>query len=242
MPDNSYSVVIPAYNEAKWLPETLAALTPIMRTVQIPGEVIVVDNNSTDQTARIARDFQARVVFEPFNQISRARNAGARAAEGTFLIFLDADTLPSQRLIQTALHYLAAGACGGGIQVAPRETPSMVVRQTLHFWNRISAAFDLAAGCFIFCLRRGFEDIGGFSESVYAGEEILFSRKMRAWGKKRKLPFRIITHFQVLTSLRKARWLSLRQIFQLMLILLCPLALRIRALCGFWYRRRPEER
>ncbi len=241
MKNNAYSVVIPAYNEEKWLPVTLGALNRRMAAVDLPGEVIVVDNNSKDETAQIARRYNARVVFEPVNQISRARNAGARAARGVYLIFLDADTVPSQRVLQAALSSLASGTCcGGGTRVASVEPTSALARLSLAFWNRLSSALGLAAGCFIFCLREGFDAIGGFSERVYAGEEIFFSRKMSAWGKKRGMTFRIMTEFRVFTSMRKVQWLSLFQALQLVLILACPLALRIRALCAFWYRRPPN--
>ena len=47
----SYSVIIPAYNEESFLPGTLAGLKSAMATVQLPGEIIVVDNDSTDNTA-----------------------------------------------------------------------------------------------------------------------------------------------------------------------------------------------
>ncbi len=77
------SVVIPCYNEE----EGIARVIPSLPTSV--DEVIVVDNNSTDKTAQIAEGFGARVVFEPINQISRARNSGARAADGRYLVFLD---------------------------------------------------------------------------------------------------------------------------------------------------------
>ena len=62
-------------------------------------ELIVCDNNSTDRTAEIARNAGARVVFEPVNQIARARNRGAAAATGDWLIFVDADSHPSAGLV-----------------------------------------------------------------------------------------------------------------------------------------------
>ena len=76
----TYAVVIPAYNEASHLPATLAAVGEAMRQIPQHGVLIVVDNNSTDATAAVAKAHGATVVFEPHNQISRARNAGARAA------------------------------------------------------------------------------------------------------------------------------------------------------------------
>jgi len=82
-----YSIIIPAYNEEDWLSRTLSALDEAMGTLSLRGEVIVVDNNSSDRTPQIARQHNARVVFEPVNQISRARNTGARAAKGRYFIF-----------------------------------------------------------------------------------------------------------------------------------------------------------
>ncbi|NQZ69946.1 MAG: glycosyltransferase, partial [Lentisphaeria bacterium] len=95
-----YSVIIPAYNEEKLLPDTLASLKEKMSDVtDYSGEIIVVDNNSTDATAEVAKAAGAIVVFEEHRQIARARNAGGQIAKGRYLIFLDADTLPTDGLI-----------------------------------------------------------------------------------------------------------------------------------------------
>ena len=72
------AVLIPCYNEEL----TIRGVVESFRA-QLPGaRILVFDNNSTDRTAAIARAAGARVVFEPVNQISRARNAGAAAATG----------------------------------------------------------------------------------------------------------------------------------------------------------------
>ncbi len=78
------SVVVPAFNEERLLGATLEAIRTAARAFDDRGgwELIVCDNNSTDRTAGIARAAGARVVFEPHNQISRARNRGAAAASG----------------------------------------------------------------------------------------------------------------------------------------------------------------
>ena len=71
-----YSIIIPAYNESRYLPDTLENIHQAMASIRLQGEVIVTDNNSTDNTAELAQQQGATVVFEPVNQISRARNAG----------------------------------------------------------------------------------------------------------------------------------------------------------------------
>ena len=236
--DVLYSIIIPAFNEENWLPQILPRLKAAMATCKAPGEIIVVDNNSSDNTPRIALEHGARIIFEPYNQISRARNTGARAARGRYFIFLDADTLLPAGLLTAALDNLAGGACcGGGALVSSLETPQAIVRHSMNLWNRFSRAFHLAAGCFIYCLRQGFEETGGFSEKVYASEEIWFSRKLKAWGKSKGLKFKIITNPPIITSARKLQWFSPLQLVLLSLITFFPMALRLRPLCSFWYRR-----
>jgi glycosyltransferase involved in cell wall biosynthesis len=236
--DIKYSVIIPAYNEESWLPQTLTRLQTTMADSGLPGEIIVVDNNSIDKTAQIAAAHGARVIFEQRNQISRARNTGAGAARGDYFIFLDADTLLPTGLLKTALKNLESGTCcGGGAWVSSLETPPPAARRSISFWNRLSRAFDWAAGCFIYTLRQGFETVGGFSEKVYASEEIWFSRQLRAWGKSKGLTFRIIRNPPIVTSVRKLNGFTPRQALLLVLILLFPLALRSRGLCSFWYFR-----
>ena len=76
--DVDYSVIVPAYNEAVLLPATLTALKEAMAESSLRGEIIVTDNNSTDTTADIAKQFGAQVVFEPVNQISQIGRASCR--------------------------------------------------------------------------------------------------------------------------------------------------------------------
>ena len=111
----SYSVIIPAYNEEALLADTISEIRRGMHDLlPIDGEMIVVDNNSADSTPKIAMDAGARVVFEPINQISRARNAGAREAKGKYLFFVDADTVVPFPLLKKSLSLMIAGEIGAG--------------------------------------------------------------------------------------------------------------------------------
>jgi glycosyltransferase involved in cell wall biosynthesis len=235
----SYSIIIPAYNEEAWLPTTLEALEKAMKVTDMPGEVIVVDNNSTDRTPEIAREYNARLVFEPVNQISRARNAGAKVARGRYLIFLDADTILPPVLLQIALANLSNGTCcGGGALVALDRPLDIFAKNLVNLWNWISMKHRMAAGSFIYCLREAFEGAGGFSETVYAGEEIRFSRQLRLWGSERGMTFQIIMDPPVVTSGRKLDWFSpVQQVLLLLMMVLYPLVVRSRSLCSFWYTR-----
>ncbi|MGR9089087.1 MAG: glycosyltransferase [Gammaproteobacteria bacterium] len=232
-----YSVIVPAYNEAAFLPLTLQSISSAMRTLTQPGEMIVVDNNSTDDTAEVARSLGAHVVFEPINQISRARNAGAAAARGKFFIFIDADTEVSVEVLGQALDKLTAAAvCGGGATVAMNH-PHWFPVCVLACWNFFSGITRLAAGCFLFCRRDAFEACGGFSEKVYASEELWLSMALARWGRRRGLGF-IILRESVSTSARKVDWLSAGAITrQVLIFLLFPLAVRSKRFCGAWYVR-----
>ncbi|MEE8141823.1 MAG: glycosyltransferase, partial [Planctomycetota bacterium] len=86
------SIIIPAFNEEKEIGPCLESVSQACADHPDSPEIIVVDNNSDDATATIARDSGASVVYEPINQISRARNRGARRATGEWLLFIDADS------------------------------------------------------------------------------------------------------------------------------------------------------
>ena len=191
------SFVVPAYNEERCLPATLAAIHDAARALALDYEVVVADDGSTDATAAIAAAAGARVVPVAHRQIARTRNAGARAAAGERLIFVDADTRVDAGVVRAAMAALDAGAAGGGATpvfdaLAPRWAPPMMraVVGTMRF-------LGLAAGCFVFCRRDAFEAVGGFDERHFAGEEIMLSRALRRHGRF------VILREPVVTSSRK---------------------------------------
>ena len=237
------ALIIPAYNEEAYLSATLASAKTAL--ADFDSQLIVVDNNSTDNTPEIAREHGATVIFEPVNQIARARNAGAhhaiasgRAPEA--LVFLDADThLPVETLVQAMEHLRSREICGGGaIIISDRPFP-VFVRGMLATWNRTSTSLGLAAGSFLFCPAQAFLDTGGFDERVFAGEEIWFSRALKKWGRNnRRRHFPIVSAPPVITSARKGDMFGSPVIaLQLFAILLCPWITRSRRLCPVWYQR-----
>ncbi|MFH7326255.1 glycosyltransferase [Desulfurivibrio sp. C05AmB] len=239
-PPPVYALIIPAFNEAEELPVTLAAVRRAMAAQNLPGECIVVDNNSTDATAEVAKACGAdRVVHEPVNQIARARNAGAAASGAEFLIFVDADTRIEAALLTGALHLLRSGRCAGGGAVVRFEGETKIVgRWAIKLWEWISRLTRTAAGSFFFCRRDAFAAVGGFDVRLYATEEVWLSRRLRQWGRLRGQTFAIITDPPVWTSARKLQWYSSPRILGwIIFMLLMPIAVRSRRLCGFWYKR-----
>lgn len=93
------SVVIPAYNAARTLAQTLSALQSVQPA---PLEIIVVDDGSTDDTARIAESFGVRVLAEGKNAgAATAKNRGAKCARGEIILFTDSDILlPPDVIVQ----------------------------------------------------------------------------------------------------------------------------------------------
>lgn len=90
------SVVIPTLNEGKYLETTLFHLRQLK-----PYEIIVADSHSEDGTARIAKKYGARIVYAKRGAASYGRNAGAKAARGDVLLFLDADTIIFPNMLDT---------------------------------------------------------------------------------------------------------------------------------------------
>lgn len=232
------SVVVPAFNEERLLPATLGHLHGGLDVAARRGwssELIVCDNNSTDRTSEIARLAGARVVFEPVNQISRARNAGASAASGDWLLFVDADSSPSRELVEDVLDAIESGRCvGGGCTVTLPLAP-LGVRAWVAAWNLTSRTMRWAAGSFVFCEAAAFRAVGGFSEELYAAEEIDFSRRIKARFPGRD--FIILHRHPLATSGRKVELYSAREqlAFTWKMLTAGRRTLRSREACSMWY-------
>jgi glycosyltransferase involved in cell wall biosynthesis len=201
------SIVIPAFNEEKLLGDTLqasrAATDAFMRR-DWGVELIVCDNNSTDATARISRAAGARVVFEPVNQIARARNTGAAHATGDWILFIDADCRPTPGLFADVAEAIGSGSwlAGGSTLEIPGQHPTAA--RLLRIWNVVSRTFRLAAGSFIFCDAEAFREVGGFNQELYAGEEIDLFRRLKRAARARGLTIDILHGNPLRTSDRKA--------------------------------------
>lgn len=230
-----YSIIVPAFNEGQMISGCLRSLLHVMECVSAPGELIVVDNNSTDDTAKIAESLGARVVFEEHRQIARARNAGAKNARGKFLFFVDADTQISPELFMGALARLKTDkVVGGGARVEFDTVPSFWGKVLLRFWLTISKVAKFAAGCFVFCRCEAFFAVGGFDEKVFASEELGLSRRLRLFGRKNRRRFEIIDMPGIKTSGRKNKE-TLMVFLTIVVFMLFPAAVRFRSLCFLWY-------
>ena len=112
------SFIVPAYNEEHELSDTLAAIREAASGATQPYEIIVVDDASTDATPKIASRAGAKVIPINRRQIAAARNAGARAAQGEYLFFIDADTRINRAHVSGGIAALEGGYAGGSARVA----------------------------------------------------------------------------------------------------------------------------
>src|SRR3989339_1729552 len=100
------SVIIPVYNEQKYITNCLNGL--IDQDV-IPDEIIVVDNNCTDKTIEIVNEYKnIKVISEKNQGIAYARNAGFKAAKGDLLVKVDADTVLTKQYIRNLKNVFAS--------------------------------------------------------------------------------------------------------------------------------------
>ena len=230
------SFIVPAYNEEHELPATLAAIHSAAEAAALPYEIVVADDDSTDETAEIARHAGARVVPVRRRQIAAARNAGARAARGNVFFFVDADTRITSTHVIEAVEVLNAGVAGGSARVAIGEEIPRWARIFVYLFSKIYFAANLGAGAFLFTSRDFFERAGGFDEQYFAGEEIYFSQALKKLGR-----FTLLSE-PVVTSGRKLRIYSGRQILlrSIQIVLGGKGAVRSRAKLDLWYGGRRE--
>ncbi len=228
------SFVIPAHNEEALLGRTVARIAQVATDVVDAHEIIVADDGSTDATARVAADHGARVVRIERRQIAAARNAGARAARGEMLVFVDADTLISRDLLGKAVEAVARGAVGGGALVSFDEAVGAWARCMSASWNVLSRVAHVAAGCFIFVRRDAFDAVGGFDERLFAGEELTLSHDLKQLGRF------IILPSMARTSARKVATHTLWETIRLFVRLARTGAdgLQQREGLDYWYKRR----
>jgi GT2 family glycosyltransferase len=197
-------------------------------------EIVVANDASTDETASLARAEGAHVIDVALRHIAAVRNAGARAATGERLVFVDADTKIDAALLAAAIAQLDAGAVGGGAGVRYDEAVPRWAVVATRLFMRGMRAMRYAAGCFVYCRRDAFERVGGFDERYFAAEEIALSRALKKQGRFVVLPLAVVT------SARKLEGRSPWHLLWLMakMGVRGPWALRKREHLDFWYRDR----
>ncbi|MFL6467872.1 MAG: glycosyltransferase, partial [Pyrinomonadaceae bacterium] len=198
------SVIIPAYNEEKLLPDTLGRIKAALERLKSESELIVVDNESTDRTREIAESFGALVLTEPVKNIGAIRNTGAKAAKGEILIFFDADTFVSPNLPAVINEKMQDPKCfGGAVDVDYGEFERWWLKFMKRAWKFWGPVFNMKQGAAQFCRKDVFEAIGGYDETIYLGEDIDIYWRLTKYAKQNGGFLSFIEDPKVITSPRR---------------------------------------
>ncbi|UCF58284.1 MAG: glycosyltransferase [Candidatus Bathyarchaeota archaeon] len=198
------SVVIPAFQEEKYIAATLSRLVNIDHLV----EIIVVDGGSKDKTVEIAKRFTDKVYVLRKRGIARARNYGAERACGDVLVFLDADVVTTtdfvEKVLETFSDSTVVGATCSIMPVKPRfhEKVFFYLHNSL---TRILTRFKPHSRGEFFVVRRSeFLKVSGFNESLPCSEDHELAFRLSKRGR-----FVFIKDLTVYESLRRFRKLGL---------------------------------
>ncbi len=200
-----FSVVVPAYNEERFLPRLLDSIDAA-RSAYARGadaiEVIVADNCSTDGTARVAAARGCRVVPVEKRVIAAARNGGARASFGEILCFVDADARIHPQTLDATDRTLASGRIIGGATGVRLERWSAGIAVTYAMIVPWVWLVGIDTGV-VFCRREDFFAVGGYDEDHRFAEDVAFLLALKRLGRSRGQRLTRLTSVKALASMRK---------------------------------------
>ncbi len=191
------SVVIPTLNEAERLPALLDALK---RPPFPPDQVIIADAGSADETRAIAAAHGALLVDG--GRPAAGRNAGARAATGELVLFLDADVAVAHDMLEAAITEFVERdlvAATAFIEPIEREPQNIFACDVANLYlDVMQYVVPHAPGFFILVRRDVHEAIGGFDETLLLAEDHDYVARAAKQGK-----FRVLRCCPVATSMRR---------------------------------------
>lgn len=201
----SISLVIPAYNEAAYLPrllETVRIAKERFRGGADRIEVIVADNGSSDDTVAIALDAGCRVAVASLRRIGAARNAGAAIARGSVLAFVDADNQLHPETFNVIADMMARSDVIGGETGVTPERWSAGIALTYAMLVPMVALTGIDTGV-VFCRRADFMAIGGYDEEMKFAEDVRLHVDLWLRGRKRRARMVRATRAKAVYSARK---------------------------------------
>ena len=166
------SVIIPAFNEAKYLPATIQSV----RSQNPPHEIVVVCNGCTDGTEKLAKQLADKVIILKERGVSKARNVGAQQATYSNLVFLDADTKLTTGVLDGIMKHQGFGT-------ARVTAESKKLKDKVFFALKNLEHYAYSSSGLIFCSKDIFQKAGGFEESLSKFEDGRFLNRARKFGK-----------------------------------------------------------
>lgn len=199
------SLVIPAYNEANYLPrllDTVDAARDRFKDGRDAIEVIVADNNSSDDTAAIASARGCRVARVDKRIIGASRNGGAAIASGSILCFCDADMQVHPDTFNAIAAALANPKVGGGATGVTMERWSAGIALTFAAILPLVWLTGMDTGV-VFMRRDDFEAVGGYSEERHFAEDVDLLFKLIRRVRSRGQHLRRLRPVKAIASVRK---------------------------------------
>jgi len=199
------TLVVPAFNEAALLPRLLDTVDEARRRYRRgldAVEVVVADNASTDGTGRIAGDRGCRVVRVDRRCIGAARNGGAAVASGPLLAFVDADIRIHPETFNAIDDAMATGRFIAGATGVSLERWSLGIAATYALFMPLVWGLRMDTGV-VFCRRPDFETVGGYDESLRAGEDVRLLFDLRRLGGARGRRLVRLRTVKAVASMRK---------------------------------------
>jgi len=194
MVQTKFSIIIPTLNEEKLLPKLLEQFNDVKLKQEFNFEIIISDGGSKDDTVEIAKKFGAKIISSngDAENIARGRNRGKEAAESEYLVFLNGDVKVSDvrkmfNIIEKEFQNSQTLAITCPVKVFPDET-KFVDRVFQTFYNNYFHMLNIIAvgmgrgECHI--IRKSiFNSIGGYNETLAAGEDFDLYKRIRKHGK-----------------------------------------------------------
>lgn len=194
------SIVIPAYNEEKYIGKTLESINRLDVEKDWQVEVLVVNGGSTDKTAEVAKSYGARVKNEPHKGIGFARQHGIKHATGDIIAFTDADTIVPKNWLMRHVEELSKKNVSftyGTFRVKDGKFPYYhYINYVQPYWLWILHHLfgnPIAAGQNLAFWRSKALKVGGFDENILLFEDIDFAIRMKSEGKVVFVPDIIVT-------------------------------------------------
>ncbi len=196
------SLIIPAHNEAEFLPACIDAARTAADRIDSAIEIIVVLNRCHDDTEAIALRHGCRIVREDAKNLSMIRNAGAAAATGEIIVTCDADSRMHPNTFREVIRRLRQGkVVGGGAMVLPERWSLGIIASGVSILPYL--AFTGVSFGLFWCERRDFEAIGGFDTRFVSVEDVDFARRLKAHGRKSGRSWGTLIWQPLITSCRK---------------------------------------
>jgi glycosyltransferase involved in cell wall biosynthesis len=214
------SLIIPAYNEEDYLPSLLESVDVACKSFKLGAssiEVIVVDNQSTDDTAAVADEKGCLVVQENKRIIGAVRNTGAGVAQGEILAFTDADNILHPDTFNKLYHTISSPKVIGGATGVRSDRMSLGIACAYAIVVPMVWVTGMDTGV-VFCRKKDFQNAGGYSESHLFGEDVAFLWRLIKYGRRRGRRFVRVRGCKAINSTRKfdqfGEWHYVRLVFK----------------------------